>query len=424
MTELPRDCVVTGPAPAETFAARLGLAPGQTPRIAFVAGPGDVIGTWRHWSRGAFDPRVPVLPYSAMFFSLVEALGAEALVLSEVGGPEASGPDTSGHAPGTASANGPIRFAHTPRDRSGRRFGFLARETGFSRRVARQLRDFAPHVVLIGTDAPLPLFAMLPRQARVVLTAHNTFWPMGRRDRSPKARLRQAATAFSLRRVASAICTSEECRRQVGRLRGSDRSLFVETPQVERRFLGPVPPRTTARRLLFAGRLEPEKGIFDLLEAFKALAPRFPDATLAFAGAGSAGAALAGRIAASGCADRVRCLGLLAGAEMHAALDAADLLVCPTRTAFSEGLALVVVEAAVHGVPSLLSSVVPAKDLMAGACAEFPADDTVALQAGLEALLGDPARYRRLAEAARARREIFADRSQSWGSGLYRALIA
>lgn len=108
---------------------------------------------------------------------------------------------------------------------------------------------------------------------------------------------------------------------------------------------------------------------------------------------------------------------------MHDRLERADLLVCPTRSEFSEGLALVVVEAAVHGVPTLLSSVVPAKDLFPGAVAEVPADDVAALRAALDRLASSPEDYRALCRAVLERSDAFFDRSLSWGSQLYKALL-
>ena len=161
----------------------------------------------------------------------------------------------------------------------------------------------------------------------------------------------------------------------------------------------------------------------DLLDAFEALSPDHPDATLDFAGCGGGEEELIRRIAASPASGRVRYLGRLTGEEVHNILDETNLLICPTRSTFNEGLALVVVEAAIHGVPSLLSSVVPAKDLVADACVEFPADDTGALRDRLEQILSNPSLYRELRARTAQRREIFTDRSKSWGSELYRALV-
>src|SRR5438874_1190332 len=51
-------------------------------RIFYAAGPGDVIGTYRHWKQGRDDPSQVAITYSAQFYSLCQELGAEGYVLS------------------------------------------------------------------------------------------------------------------------------------------------------------------------------------------------------------------------------------------------------------------------------------------------------------------------------------------------------
>ena len=127
-------------------------------------------------------------------------------------------------------------------------------------------------------------------------------------------------------------------------------------------------------------------------------------------------------VATSGCADRITIHGLLPAIDVHRLLEKTDLLVCPTRTASGEGLALVVVEAAVHGVPTLLSSIVPAKMLFPEGCLEFRADDMGALAETMRIVVENPEAYCRLWTAVSTQRSQFVNRAESWGSQLYRAL--
>ena len=395
----------------EAVRTRLGLVAGDALRIAFVAGPGDVAGTFDHWARGAQDPRVPVVTYSSMFYELISKLGAEALLLTEPSGvPE--------------MADERFRFVHTPRARPRGFFAWHSADFRFSREVLRQIRLYRPHVVVLGTDAPFWVFRGLPRRVKVVLTAHNTFWPMGRRSHSVKARVKEFLIRLGLVRVESGVCTSQECARQVGALVSGAQRLFVEIPQVAAAYQGGERATVEVRKLLFIGRIEEYKGVYDLLTAFEAIAAEFGDLRLDFAGSGSAEAELRRRIAGSGLKDRVRFLGQLSAEGVHGALGVADVLVCPTRTSFNEGLALVVVEAAVHGVPSILSSVVPAKDLMGGACLEYAADDVAALAAALRRVVGEAGVYSALRQEVATKGGMFRDSGQSWGSQLYRAFIA
>lgn len=193
-------------------------------------------------------------------------------------------------------------------------------------------------------------------------------------------------------------------------------------PQLLAAQLHPLQQRERARNLLYLGRIEAEKGVFDLLNAFGARARQHPDARLVFAGAGSAVRALEAAIEAHPAAAQMRYAGRLDAKGVHQALAAADLLVCPTRSAFREGLALVVLEAAAQGVPALASSVVPAAETAGDACATFPADDCAALEAGLARLMDDEAAFAALARAAGAVRPRMTDRSLGWASCLARVL--
>ncbi|MDD7970900.1 glycosyltransferase family 4 protein [Roseinatronobacter alkalisoli] len=401
------------PDAAHAVRQSLGLGAQSALRIAFVAGPGDAVGTFDHWQKGAHDPRTPVIAYSSMFYSVADALAADVLMLVEQDRQPAA-PDPR------------FRFIHTPRRRGRRGIGYRLDERAFTACVLRHLRDFRPDVIIVGTDAPNALIAGLPATRRVILTAHNTFWPMGRRPVSLKARLRLRAKSWALRRVDAVVNTSGECAAQVAALSGpSGTRSFTEIPQVlPDWYPETLTPAPTAERLLYLGRIEANKGVFDLLGAFDAIAADRPTLTLDIAGTGTADAPLRAAIAASPHAARITFHGQLQARDVHDRLDAADLLICPTRTDFAEGLALVVVEAAVHGVPALLSSIVPAKALLPGACVTFPADDSAALTAALRGIVDTPAEYGALCAALATKRHQFRERSGSWGSMLYRALVA
>lgn len=389
----------------------LGIAADAKLRIAYVAGPGDACGTFDYWARGLHDPRTPVVAYSSMFYSVVAGIDATALILIEQD-KQPSSPDPS------------FQFIYTPHRRGRRGLGYRIDQFAFSTSVLRHLRDFRPDVIIVGTDAPNRLIRNLPPARRIILTAHNSFWPMGHRPDTLRARLRLWSSKRALQRIDLAVNTSGECAFQVAALGGpSGVRSFTEIPQVLETFYPKaVEPRPVAQSLLYLGRIEANKGIFDLLAAFTGLAKDHPDLRLGFAGAGSADAALKEAVATSGCADRITIHGLLPAIDVHRLLEKTDLLVCPTRTASGEGLALVVVEAAVHGVPTLLSSIVPAKMLFPEGCLEFRADDMGALAETMRIVVENPEAYCRLWTAVSTQRSQFVNRAESWGSQLYRAL--
>src|SRR6188508_639513 len=51
-------------------------------RIVYAAGPGDVVGTFRHWKEGRDDPSQVAVTYSGQFYDLCREIGAQAYVIS------------------------------------------------------------------------------------------------------------------------------------------------------------------------------------------------------------------------------------------------------------------------------------------------------------------------------------------------------
>lgn len=403
--------VIIPPDAAQKARLALGLSPSDPLRIAFVAGPGDVVGTFNCWQQGTHDPRTPVIAYSEMFYSLVSALDASALLLVEQD-KQPEKPDPR------------FRFIFTARRRGRRGIGYRLDERAFAKNALRHLHAYHADVILVGTDAPDSLIANLPPARRIILTAHNAFWPMGKRKTSLKSRLGYFMKSRALRRIDSVVNTSSECASQVAALGGpSGPRSFTEVPQIHQSsYPKEVSVPSEIRRLLFVGRMEEDKGVFDVLEAFNAVAKDHSELQLEFVGTGSADRQLQSAIAASPHVDRIVFRGQLLARSVHERLDAADLLICPTRSSFKEGLALVVVEAAVHGVPTLLSSVVPAKALFPDCCVEFPADKIPELKEALSRLINNPTDYRSLCAELARHRAKFLDRSKSWGSLLYSTL--
>lgn len=104
-------------------------------------------------------------------------------------------------------------------------------------------------------------------------------------------------------------------------------------------------PPGQVRRLLFLGRLDPAKGLFELLEALADVRGRHPDVTLTIAGDGGARGELEHRARELGLGDAVRFAGMVPHEATGALLEASDALVLPS---YSEGMPLSVLEAAAH----------------------------------------------------------------------------
>jgi glycogen synthase len=388
----------------------LGLRDSENLRVTYIAGTGDVAGTFDHWRAGRHEPRVPIIAYSLMFYELMDRLGADCQII-------AIHPiDTS--APSTGDR---FRFEQARVLPWRGRWSWLRSQRKYARDLVSMARAFDPHIVITSTHDPAASWKGLANGRKLILTAHNSFWPMGRPPQDIKGRLRKALLSWRARALDAAICTSHECARQITDVTGGRIHGEVQCPQALVRY--PIEQRTRVRKLLFLGRIEHSKGVFFLLDVFEQLASRHPELTLDYAGSGSAQEALKNRLAVSPHTGRIKFLGRVDSEGVHSAIAAADLLVCPTMTSFNEGLAVVGFEGAAHGIPTVLSSVVPAADLLKESSTVYAADNSTALCEALSGLIEDPETYRDRCAATAAVRDRIYDRSQSWGSGLFRTLM-
>ena len=165
---------------------------------------------------------------------------------------------------------------------------------------------------------------------------------------------------------------------------------------------------TRAPVLLTIARLEPRKGVDQVIRALPGLAARHPDIVHLVAGPGDDSPRLKALAAELGVAERVHFLGPVADDGMRAALyGAADLLAMPARRqgASVESFGIVYLEAAWHGVPSLAGREGGEADAVLDGETGLLCDgaDPVAVEAALAALLADPGKLRAMGARAAAR---------------------
>jgi glycosyltransferase involved in cell wall biosynthesis len=252
----------------------------------------------------------------------------------------------------------------------------------------------------------------------------------------PRGGLKSAA-GFPLvrhvyRNADAVVAYGEHVRRYVGRHRRRD-DVLIAPQSVEAELFGravkaeEVADWRAAAGLpdgplvLFVGRLVPEKGIRELIAAWRAL-PQGHGATLVAIGDGP----LAAEVAA---APGARLLGPLPRERLPVAYAAATLVAVPSIATprFLEPWGLVCNEAMHQGVPVLATTAVGAaagglvRDGETGLV--VPAGDPTALAAGIERLLAEEPLRNRLGEAGRAAvaRHTYAAMADAFGAALARA---
>ncbi len=195
-------------------------------------------------------------------------------------------------------------------------------------------------------------------------------------------------------------------------------------------------PRRAARRRLglperglvvtSVSRLVPRKGMDVLVEAAAALAPSFPELTVAIGGSGRDGERLAGRVVRLGAP--VRLLGRVADDDLPDLYAASDVFVMACRNRWfgleQEGFGIVFLEAAAAGVAQVAGRSGGAHEAVVdgrtGLVVDHP-EDPGAVALALRRLLADGAGRRRMGRAARRRAEEsfdYAGLARRLGDGL------
>jgi glycosyltransferase involved in cell wall biosynthesis len=200
------------------------------------------------------------------------------------------------------------------------------------------------------------------------------------------------------------VVYGEHVRRHVIAVGGVEEGkTFVAGQAVDpERFLAVTPSSDAPARALFVGRLEAEKGVDDLLEAFAKISD--PGVRLGIAGTGP----LEGEVRARAANDpRIELLGHVPQAELPGELAASRLLVLPSVTTrmFREPWGLVVNEGMAAGTPVIATDAVGAaagglvRDGRNGLVVPERRPD--ALARAMSALFEDPTRARSLGDRAR-----------------------
>ena len=138
-------------------------------------------------------------------------------------------------------------------------------------------------------------------------------------------------------------------------------------------------PRGARLRLGFVGRLDPKKGIENLLAACRILKERkAPDFSLSIAGSGSSEyeAKLRGEIDRLELGNEVAMLGDIRGEEKQRMFERTDVVVVPS---FTENFAIVVAEALAHGAAVIASTGTPWKEVERVGCGLWVANDPASL---------------------------------------------
>lgn len=388
-------------------------------RLFLALGPGDIVQEERRHlaleqADGGERRGETSLTFSHQLVRMLQMRGYEALLVSS--NPRADRLEVGG-----------ITLVNLPRPlAAGSGLGFIRGHVTYGLRLADAARQYGADLAIVdsGTTYPFALWRFRHYGIRVAMNLHNVRWAQGFEPTKPVARLFRTLDSHFLRSGAFAAAgCSPACAEQI-RVDGADATPyfgwtaqynplgFVTTPEIPSRPGGPV-------RLLFAGRIERNKGVFDLIPIARGLRKRgLGDARIVVCGDGSVLAELREAVSASDVADMIEIRGRLERDGLLAAYAHADLVIVPTRSDFTEGMPLVCAEAMLSYRPVLTSRVSNALPVLGDAVLEATPNEPDSYVDAIVRFAQDPALRDRLSTATFGVREQFLDRKRSYGAAL------
>jgi glycosyltransferase involved in cell wall biosynthesis len=390
-------------------------------RILYAIGPGDVVGQYRDLLAGKPPAFQIGMSFSMQFVDWCDQAGAEAHLISWFSRPD-------------SLLVGPHRVENRPK--SGLTFSrglkhHLGELLYGLKIIAQALRE-RPDVVIVdsGTTQWIVLSLLSLFRIPVIAVIHNTLWPMGFPPHRRLESILRSIDGFYFRHFAAAtVCVSPECERQIRKVAGKPHGpIYQCRAQYRHGFLDhvspPPPHQSRPFRTLFLGRIEENKGVFLILDVAERLEKELPGQfSWRIVGSGSASEALERQVKERNLTT-VQIEGRIP--DETKALETfnwAHAMIVPTTSEFREALPMVAAESILAGRPVVVSTVVPAWEVLGRAAIKAETDSVESFVEAFRKLASDPAFYAECQRATVAAQSQFYDASEGLGNVLGRAIL-
>lgn len=386
-------------------------------RIVYAVGPEDVIQSYKHWIKGEQSLVQVSETYSSQFFDVCQEFNADAYVIAQANNHEVIYSDRL-----------KIEKMIVPFPKAS---GLLYhwRQIIYGIKLLISTLRFRANVLIAssGTTHWFVLYLFSWLGIRVIPSVHCVLW----REYSQQS-LGEKLILFLSRDLFASKCegilaVSHEIKRQIERLTAKNHPpVFEFHPSYREKYFAEIAPPPTTRspfNILFAGRIEYNKGVFDLLEIAKNIAAAgITDIHFHLCGTGSQLDPLRQAVVQAGLEKNFFCHGYLMQNQMRQMFSISHVVVIPTRTEFVEGFNRVVAESILCGRPAITSPVCPALSYVSEAVIEVPPEDVNAYAQGILALYRDTDLYEVKRSASQQLQYQFYDRDRTWGNSLKKIL--
>ncbi|MDX2244015.1 MAG: glycosyltransferase family 4 protein [Leptolyngbyaceae cyanobacterium bins.302] len=381
-------------------------------KVLYVAGPGNVIQTFEYWRNGEDDPSQVSMTFSGQFYDVCSELGAEGYIIAS-------------HSDRKFVKDGQFTLEHRPvplRNQSG--VLYYLGQVLYQLSIVLSALRFRANIVVEGDTDCYFVLALLPRLGiQVVPTLHCVLWAKYLPVSQLKKLLFKANSQFFARDCLAILSTSDDINEQVQQIANKHPRPIVNFLSTYRRneFEQVSPPNfeNTPFQVLFAGRIEVDKGVLDLIE----IARRYRsqgrnDIVFNICGTGSAFDLLRKKMVEYELHSSFILHGYCNKPKMREMFNAAHVVIVPTKSSFVEGLNQVVIEGILANRPVITSSICPALSYVHEAVVEVPPDDIQAYSDAILKLQGDRAFYEEKQRSCKRLQEQFYSAGRSWGEAL------
>ena len=386
-------------------------------RIAYLSGPTDAEAIFADLRSGA-APNYFGTNYMRQFLIFAEEIGAEALIAT--------------WNEGGKRENVQERFTFVnlpPTQGRGLRYHWqmLRLQLAFLVRFFK----YRPDVLLLTGNqdfwwvmAPLKLLG-----TKFVASFHGVIWPKYRPPTLQQRILRPLNEYLALRRLDAAVHTSEDIRAQLEIATGGAYAWipdFAHLPSYdERQFKDIAPPEQLDRkpfRVLFMGRVERNKGVFDLVEMATQLEGEDSDGyAFEICGNGSALQELERLIRDRGLDRVMTCHGYCGPDQIRSIMSKSHVVVVPTRKDFDAGFEMTCSEAILSNRPLITSAVCPALYYLRDASIEVEPEDVIGYSNAIRSLREDAGFYASKRAACVPLQAQFFSPETSWDTAIRHA---
>jgi|GEM_PF-480111 len=394
--------------------------PQKNIRIAYLSGPCDAPAVYAEWSERRQQDYFGS-NYMKQFLQLCDDLDANSYVITTLPGEF------------NQCQRGRFIFDNHPTPSGLKGVGYhVAFLPWFARIIPRIIR-FRPDALIVTESQSYWFFLFCLRWfgIPIIPSFHCVLWPKyGHRKWSSRV-LWQLNRLLILKYLKAIVVTSNDITRQVIELLGAKQSSHIDFvrhfPTYSISQFGSIPlPTFVPRhpfRVIFAGRIETQKGVYDLLEIARRLdVERKGSFHFDICGDGGELDHLRKRIIDLKLEEVVSCHGHCNAQKLSLLLGASHAWVVPTKSDFEAGFEMVCAEAILANRPLITSAVCPALEDVREATVEVQPDNVDQYYQGILKLNDDIDFYSCKQTACIALQKPFYNPKNSWGTKIKEVL--